>query len=175
MKQQFREGPENENSVPLPPAGRLDGLEIFRQRVREMIERAAADSWREIIFCDPDFADWPLGERAVETALNAWSKSGGRATLIAQGWDETRRRHARFVNWRRRWSHLIEARECKSADPAAFPSAIWSSALVIERIDLSRSAGMISADARRKQELRETLSRWLHLSSPGFSASTLGL
>jgi hypothetical protein len=44
--------------------------------IRQAFSAAAVQGWREIIVCDPDFGDWPLGERAVIDALNDWSMTG---------------------------------------------------------------------------------------------------
>ncbi|MEO8249590.1 MAG: hypothetical protein ABI589_09480 [Burkholderiales bacterium] len=154
---------------------RFEGRDEFRERIRDALATGATHGWREAILCDADFADWPLGEREVESSLHAWAKAGGRFTLIAQRWDEVLRRHARFVNWRERWSHLIECRVCKNADPLSFPSAIWSPALMLLRLDVERCTCIESADSQRRVELRETLEQALHSSAPGFPATTLGL
>src|SRR5205814_697130 len=99
------------------PAGRFAGRAAFQQLVRDALACAAREGWPEIILCDATFEDWPLGERAVAQALQDWSATGRRCTLLAQHYDGVVRRHARFVAWRKTWSHIIEARACVSADP----------------------------------------------------------
>ena len=116
----------------------LPGAIAFQQLVRDALACAAREGWREIILCDPDFGDWPLGERAVAQSLQAWSAAGRRCTLLARRYDEVVRRHARFVNWRTTWSHIVEARACASADPLELPSAIWSPGWVMQRLDPER-------------------------------------
>lgn len=157
------------------PAGRFAGRVAFQQLVRDALARAAQQGWREIILSDPDFADWPLGERGAAESLGAWSASGRRCTLLACRYDELAVRHARFVSWRRTWSHIIEARACRSADPLEFPSAIWSPGWVMQRLDPERCNGYSGAEPERRLLLRETLNEWLAKSSPAFAASTLGL
>lgn len=154
---------------------RFEGRDEFRDRIRAAVTTGAEQGWREAIFCDPDFADWPLGEREMETTLHTWAKAGGSFTIVAQRWDEVLRRHARFVSWRERWAHLIDCRVCKSADPLSFPSAFWSPALVLQRLDVERSTCIESSEPRRRVELRETLDQALRSSAPGFPATTLGL
>ena len=110
---------QGEAAAPLP-AGRFAGRVDFQQLVRDALARAAQEGWRELILCDPDFADWPLGERAVAESLAAWSATGRRCTLMACRFDDLAVRHARFVSWRRTWTHIIEARGCSSADPLEF-------------------------------------------------------
>lgn len=157
------------------PSGRFEGRIAFQQLVREALAAAAREGWREIILSDPDFSDWPLGERAVAESLNAWSTSGRRCVLLARRWDEVVRRHARFVAWRGTWAHIIDARSCRAADPLELPSAIWSPGWVMRRLDLERCNGVSGAEPERRLLLREDLQEWLRQSSPSFPSNTLGL
>ena len=160
---------------PALPQGRFEGREAFAQRVRDALAAAAREGWREIILSDAGFADWPLGERAVAESLNAWSHSGRRCLLLARSYDEVVRRHARFVDWRRTWSHIVEARGCKAADPLELPSAIWTPQWVMRRLDPERCTGVSGSEPERRVALREVLDEWLLKSSPAFPATTLGL
>ena len=161
--------------APSLPAGPFRGPEEFRQLVRDALAAAAREGWREIILCDPGFEDWPLGERTVAQSLADWSKSGRRCVLLARRWDEVVRRHARFVEWRRTWSHIIEARGCPSADPLELPSAIWTPAWAMERRDLEHCRGFAGSEPERRLALHEKLAQWLGKSTPAFPAVTLGL
>ena len=166
--------PDAAAMAPLP-SGRFEGRIAFQQLVRDALAGAARDGWREIILSDPDFADWPLGERAVAQSLNAWSASGRRCVLLARRWDEVLRRHARFVAWRGTWAHIIDARACRAADPLEMPSAIWSPGWVMQRLDLDRCNGFSGSEPERRLMLREELQEWLRQSSPSFPSNTLGL
>jgi hypothetical protein len=157
------------------PSGRFSGRLEFQQLIRDALAQAAAQGWRELILCDPDFADWPLGERAVAESLGAWSAAGRRCTLLACRYDELAIRHARFVSWRRSWSHIIDARACGGADRTDFPSAIWSPGWVLQRLDPERCNGYCGDEPERRLLLRETLQEWLRRSGPAFAATTLGL
>lgn len=157
------------------PSGRFAGRIAFQQLVRDALACAAREGWPEIILCDADFHDWPLGERAVAESLRQWSATGRRITLLARRYDEVTRRHARFVMWRQRWSHIIEARACPSADPLELPSAIWSPGWVMQRLDPERCNGISGSEPERRLLLREGLQEWLAKSSVSFPASTLGL
>ena len=163
------------NPAPVLPSGAFSGRIVFQQLVRDALACAAREGWREIILSDPDFGDWPLGERAVAESLQAWSASGRRCTLIARRYDEVVRRHARFVIWRGTWSHIVEARACPSADPLELPSAIWSPGWVLHRLDTERCNGFTGTQPERRLMLGETLQGWLQKSTPSFPASTLGL
>lgn len=157
------------------PQGRFEGRVAFQQAVRDALAAAAAEGWRELVLSDPDFGDWPLGERAVAESLNAWAASGRRCILLARHYDEMPRRHARFVQWRQTWSHVVEARGCRSADPLELPSAVWSPRWVMHRLDPVRCVGVAGVEPDRRVQLRELLDQWLGQSAPAFPATTLGL
>ena len=161
--------------APPLPSRRFEGREDFRQLVRDALACAARDGWREIILSDADFAEWPLGERAVAESLQAWSSGGRRMVLLARRYDSVVRQHARFVQWRGMWSHIISANACPSADPLELPSAIWSPAWVLERRDVERSNGYCGSEPDRRVLLRERLNEWLLKATPSFPATTLGL
>jgi hypothetical protein len=162
------------NALPLP-SRRFEGREDFRQLVRDALACAVREGWREIILSDASFEDWPLAEREVAESLQAWSNSGRRMVLLARRYDGVLRQHARFVQWRGRWSHIITSVACPTADALEFPSAIWSPAWVLERRDIERSNGYCGSEADRRVLLRESLNEWLRKSTPAFPATTLGL
>lgn len=170
---------DSENSGPVVPdalpSKRFSGRTEFQQLVRDALARAAQDGWREIVFSDATFEDWPLGERAVAESLQDWAGSGRKFIMLAKNYDELIRRHARFVTWRRTWAHTIECWRCASADPLELPSAIWSPAWSLRRLDMERSTGVCGGEPDRRVVLRESIDEWLRKSSPGFPASTLGL
>jgi hypothetical protein len=157
------------------PSGRFSGRVEFQQLVRDALACAARQGWREIILCDSDFHDWPLGERAVAQSLQEWSATGRRCTLLARRYDDLVTRHARFVSWRKTWSHIVEARACATADPLELPSAIWSPDWVMQRLDPERCNGVSGSEAERRVLLRQSLQEWLAKSTASFPASTLGL
>lgn len=157
------------------PLGPFDGREAFEAHLRRALDAAARENWREIVLSDPSFADWPLGERATLAALQAWSRSGRSFTLLAQRFDVFERSHARFVEWRRTWSHIIECRVCHGAGAPVVPSAIWTPSWFMQRIDPERSRGVCSHDPERRAALREQIDECLRQGRPGFPASTLGL
>ncbi len=155
--------------------GRFEGRSEFAGLVRQAFAAAAAQGWREIVICDASFEDWPLGERSVAEALNAWSKSGRKLTMLAQSYDEVVRRHARFVTWRRTWSHIVECRGSGAMPVGDLPSAFWSPEWVFERLDLVRSTGIAGTEAGRRVALKEKLEEKLLRSTPAFPATTLGI
>ena len=136
------------------PVGRFAGREAFQQIVRDAFSHAAREGWRELVISDSTFSDWPLHERAVAQALQDWSHSGRRFTMVAMRYDEVLRNQARFVD---------------------FPSGIWSPHWCMHRLDLPRSTGVSGREPERLVQWREVLDELLRQSSPGFPATVLGL
>ena len=166
---------ETDGKDPERVSVRFAGRSEFQQWVRDALDRAVREDWREIIVSDANFEDWPLGERAVAQALQAWSRSGRRFTMLAKNYDEVTLRHARFVAWRRTWSHIIECWACSDAVLTDFPSAIWSPVWALIRLDSERSTGLTTEYPARRVQLHERLREWQRRSTPGFPSSNLGL
>lgn len=157
------------------PQGRLQGHTLFAELVRQALATAARQGWPRVVLCDADFADWPLGEREVVDALQAWSARGRTLQLLACDYRVLRERHPRFVRWRVTWSHLVEARACTGLPAGELPSVLWSPSWCLQRIDAAH--GTLVADGRRQTSvaLHEQLQGWWQRSSLAFPASTLGL
>ena len=152
-------------------AGRTD----FQQLIRNAIAQAAEEGWREMLWFDLNFADWPLGERSVEASLQAWSETGRKLTIVAKRFDTVIAHHHRFVAWRKQWSHIIEARAVSSASDEEFPSAILAPHWAMHRLQPTLCKGVAGYGAKRRVDLRELTNEWLAISSPAFAATTLGL
>lgn len=162
-------------SLPGLVEGRFGGRREFAEMIRQAFAAAVFQGWREIVLSDPDFADWPLDERGVAQDLHDWSKTGRKLTMIAASYDTLLRRHARFVTWRRSWSHIVECRSSTATRGDNMPSAFWSSGWAFERHDVRRCSGVAGTDATRHVALKERLNERLLNSSPAFSATVLGL
>jgi hypothetical protein len=164
--------------APLPSPlleGRFSGPVEFAALVRTALAVAASEGWREIIVSDATFEDWPLGERVVAQALNDWSQAGRKFTMLAKNYDEIVRRHARFVTWRRTWSHLIDCRSNSALSVTDMPSALWSANWAFRMLDTERLTGVAGSDAARRVVLKERLDECLRRSTPAFPASVLGI
>jgi hypothetical protein len=167
---------ETSTATPVPLLeGRFTGRSEFTDLIRQAIAAAAVQGWREIILCDANFEDWPLGERVLTQALNDWSKTGRKMTILAKNYGDLQRRHARFVSWRRTWAHIVDCRASSATAGDDMPSALWSPGWVFERLDLQRFTGLAGSEVARRVALRERLKEHLLRSSPAFPASILGL
>lgn len=157
------------------PQGRFSGRTDFAELVRRAFDLAANNGFREIIICDIDFDDWPLGERQVIDALGRWCRQGRKFTMLAGNYNIVTRKHPRFVAWRRTWSHVVECRGSGSAASEVLPSAMWTPDWVFERLDLERSTGVSGSEPARRIILKERLNERLLKSAPAFPSTTLGL
>ena len=157
------------------PEGAFDGRQAFHALLHAALDAAAREGWRQIVLSDPTFADWPLGERAVAAALNDWASSGRSLTMVAGDFGVFEREHARFVQWRRTWSHLVDCIACGGPGAPAVPSALWTPQWFLHRIDAERSRGVSGRDPQHRRALREQIDECRRRGRPGFPATTLGL
>ncbi|HVR49244.1 MAG TPA: hypothetical protein VMS38_05865 [Pseudorhodoferax sp.] len=157
------------------PQGRFDGRQPFQQWLREGLQAAAQQGWNQLTLADADFVDWPLGERAVVEALQAWARPGRRLRMLAVDYAELRRRHARFVQWRTLSSHLVDCHACKGVEPQDFPSVLWSPHWSLRRLDVAHCRGWAGAEAERRLQTQELLAEWQRRATPAFAADVLGL
>lgn len=155
--------------------GRFSGPGEFSVLIRLAFATAAAKGWREIILSDNSFEDWPLGDRAVAQSLEDWSRSGRKLTMLAKSYDAVVRRHARFVTWRRTWSHIVDCRKNATVPADELPSAFWCPVWVFQRLDLAHCTGVAGSEPARRVGLKERLDECIRKSSPGFPATTLGI
>lgn len=170
---------KSETTTPSAPgalkSGRIVGREEFTQLVRDALATAAREGWPEIILSDATFEDWPLRERLVTESLHAWAKPGRHMVILAARYDEVIRYHPRFVQWRKTWGHLLDCRVGRGGAIADFPSAIWSQAWFMHRLDPLGCVGVCGNDRGRQVSLKQSLDERIRESSPGLPATTVGL
>lgn len=155
--------------------GSFSGVVAFSQLIRDALSCAAREGWKQMVWSDANFEDWPLREKAVVDALYAWAQKGRQLTLLAHSYESVLRYQPRMVTWRKTWGHIVECRVCKHVEVEKFPSALWSPVWVMERRDASACKGMAGFEAQRRVQLKEVLTECQRHSSPGFPSSVLGL
>jgi hypothetical protein len=144
--------------------------------MREAFARAAAEGCREIYWADVNFAEWPLGERAIIDHLTQWAYAHRRLTMLAHHYDDVIRRHPRFVDWRRQWGHIIECRACTEVEPEQFPSLFIAPGLfTLKVLDRVSHRAVLSSDTGDELRARELFDACLQRSTPSFAASITGL
>ena len=148
----------------------------FQAALRTAFATAASLGCREIWLCDNDFADWPLGERAVVEQLERWALSSRRLTLIARHFDAVARRHARWLEWRRTWSHIVRCRTNNELEGGEFPTVFVALDSVSVRLsDLVHHHGRLSHDKADEARCKELIDAVLQRSDEAFPATTTGL
>lgn len=160
-----------------PPIYRpFESRTAFQDALREAFELAAEHGSRELWLCDLDFADWPLGERVVVDALTHWAYGHRRLVVMASTFDEIVRRHARWVNWRREWAHVIECRAIEHLRPEQVPR-VWLAPKqhLVRLIEPTRYRGVAENRGAELIKAEEALAETLQLSVDAFPAHTLGL
>lgn len=168
-------------------AGLFLGRADYVNALREAVLLACAEGARDIYLFDERFVDWPLSEPAVLAALTGWARgaSGARRLhLLAAHYEDLRRRHPRFVQWRGQWGHCVDARAYEPDALAGAGRPALAAALLalggerpisVRLFDAEQARGAVSftpADALRTKEWFDALTQ---RSCESFASSTLGL
>ncbi|MEO8123620.1 MAG: hypothetical protein ABI633_06185, partial [Burkholderiales bacterium] len=157
-------------------ATQIDGRKAFEEAVRAALFEAAAAGWREIYLCDPDFANWPLGERAVVDSLTQWVGANRRLTLVALQYDELARRHSRWVRWRNLWAHAVSCRAATETPADDMPVLLLApGALTLQLDDPVRFLGLVSREPAVAVLARAKVDAILQQSAEALPVTTLGL
>jgi len=154
----------------------IDSRTGFHAAVRALLAEAAAVGCREIVIADRDFADWPLGDPEVIASLGAWAIAHRRLTVLATSFDEVVRRHARWVAWRRTYSHVVDCRVNDELEQGGMPTMLLARGLAGLRLsDPDHYRGRVSRDAGDLLRWGEAVDAVAQRSVESFPATTLGL
>jgi hypothetical protein len=162
----------------LPNSTPFTGRASFQAALRDWFAEAAAAGCRELVLCDPDFADWPLGESAVIDSLTAWAGPQRRLTLLALNFDAVARRHPRFVAWRARWSHLVTCRalpELQADDVPVLAVATMPAVIALRVFEPLRHHGVVSREPADSLVAKEQTDAISQRSVEAFPVTSLGL
>jgi hypothetical protein len=159
------------------PNGAFTGLPAWQEALHRAMALAANQRVDKLYFSDADFAAWPLGEVAFVEHLTQWVGAQRRLTMLARHYDAMPRRHARFVQWRRTWSHLVDARVWEEEQLAdSLPSLLLAPGVIcVQLLDHEQLRGRSSNDAADLARACGGLDVFLQRAGAGFPASTLGL
>ena len=156
------------------------GLITSRAEFHDALHRAFADAaaigCRELVLCDVDFADWPLGERDVVEMLGRWVTSSRRLTLLSHDFDAVARLHPRWVTWRRQWSHVVTCRTNAELEAGEMPTLLIALGTVSVRLsDPVHHRGRVAHDRGEELRCKELLDAVLQRSEEAFPATSTGL
>lgn len=159
-----------------PTRAMLESRSDFHNAVRGALAEAALVGCREIWLIDDDFADWPLNERAVVDDLTHWVAAHRSFTVVARSFDEIARRHARWVHWRRQFSHVVHCRTNNDLEAGQMPCILLAPGLLSVRLhDRVNYRGVASREPADAVHWREAIDAVLQRSEEAFPATTLGL
>ncbi len=158
----------------------IDSRSDFHAAIREAFASLAASACNDLVICDTDFADWPLGEISVIDSLTQWVRPHRKLTVYAQNFDDVLRRHSRWVTWRRQFAHAVECRVVEPLEQGRMPVLFTArgaqvGCMTVRLFDASRYRGTLSTDARDAVLAREQIDAISQRSAEGFPATTLGL
>lgn len=130
------------------PSGRIDGWRDFEDRLRAGLAMGTTEpaDWR---LSDPDFAQWPLGERAIVEVLQQGVLAHPRTTLtlLAARFEAFARQHPRWLAWRQDWSHRVHCLQANDEDvPQLRPMLLWPGRLGLRLLDPLSGRGVWSTD-----------------------------
>ena len=158
------------------PASLITSRAEFHAALRRAFETLASVGSREVWLCDEDFADWPLGERSVVELLTQWAASSRKLTLLARSFDEVARRHPRWVEWRRSWSHIVSCRTNTELATGEFPALLLGIGTVSVRLsDTVHHRGRLSHEKADEIRCKEQIDAVMQRSEEAFPATTTGL
>lgn len=162
----------NEDSVPT-----ITSRAEFAAAVKWGLQAAAAQGARQIVFCDADFAVWPLDDQHLIDGLGRWLRQPQRRlVLLASSFDDVPLRCPRFNAWRRDWAHAIASFQAPSDLQGKLPSLLLADKGVsVQLIDAVYWRGRASLDRRRASQWSEEIDVVLQRSEAAFGVQTLGL
>jgi hypothetical protein len=161
--------------------GRHEGLPELRALRKRLLIAACDGRARRILALDPSFADWPLSDPEVLDALAHWGRTGGHLELLAPDYTQAGRHHARFMQWRLKWDHLLriasfDAGEAGPDWPTSLLVAVGGDASGVARVlDFDHSRAVFSRAAPDRQAAVELFDAIAQRSEPAWPLSTLGL
>ena len=166
-------------SIVTPPP-LIDTRVAFHGALSWLVEQATTQTalaTRTLWLVDHDFTNWPLGDAAFVDSLARWLRlPQRRIVMLAADYDALPRRHPRFMNWRRDWSHALSPFVAPEDLADRLPTLLFGdSGLVLHLFDALHWRGRAGLDEQAARAWREEIDVVLQRSEPGFPVHTLGL
>lgn len=155
----------------------IQGPADFAAALQATLEAALARNARTLCWVDPDFAFWPLDRPAMIDTLGPWlRRPGRRLVLLAERYDRLERKHPRFTQWRRDWSHVIDTREPGDVAAADLPCCVLDDGPTLLTLwQRDPPLGRAAQDAAQAAAAREQIDAVLQRSVPAWPLRPLGL
>ena len=179
------EEPHHTSPAAQPPAGegadhasgRIDGWRDFEDRLRAALAMGTTEpaDWR---LCDPDFVQWPLGERAIVEVLQQGTLAHPRTrlTLLAARFEAFPRKHPRWLAWRQDWAHRVRCLQANEEDaPQLRPMLLWPGRLGLRLLDGLSGRGVWSTDPATLHVWQADFDVISQRSTEAMPSTTLGL
>lgn len=154
----------------------VDSEQQFCAAVLAATAFALEQRCRELTFCAPDFASWPLSDASLLTSLSGFLRLPGRQiVLLSQDFDVVKRVHPRFVAWRQVWSHGVVARRPVD-DSTVLPWMLLADrALALELTDPEHWLGTWRRQPLERQAAIEKVEGLMRRTEAAFPVNVLGL
>ncbi len=161
----------------IPPRASLDSRKAFREQIVKSVVGAAVEGRRDIVWVDNDFADWPLDDTHLLDAMTRWARRPERNfMMLARRFDDVARRHPRFTQWRRTWSHRVVCRSAPELSEQEMPTLMLAGDLYsLQLLNKQRWHGRWLDDEADFKAWREVVDAILQRSEVDFPANNLGL
>lgn len=125
-------------------ASKFQGRSDFAAALKQVLLQACAEDWPDLYCLDASFVEWPWSETEVLSALKQWAKPTRKLHLLAEQYEDLRRCHPRFVQWRATWGHCVQA-QAYGAEALAAVGPGGPAALFFARKGLAKQASARSA------------------------------
>lgn len=154
----------------------IDSRAGFIAAVHETLAVATAQRARRMLWADDDFAEWPLDDAQLLQRLTDWLHLPQRQLILLAGDFRHLGGRARFVAWRRLWSHAIATHSPAEEDRAQLPCLLLAEGHVLVRLlDKTRWRGWISSGPLELRLASDQTDALLQRAAPAFPVTTLGL
>lgn len=160
-----------------PTSGRIDGWTDFAARFSAGLAMAATQP-SELCWSDPDFARWPLGERSTIEGMGQWARAhrASRCRVLMARDVELVRRHPRWLQWRRDWSHRVSCWMAPEDLAEQVPALwLWPGHLGLKVMDSVVGSGVWSSDRATILAWQADFDAISQRSTEGIACTTLGL
>lgn len=154
----------------------IEGRDAVVQALGSVLQGLGGNPAREMWWVDTDYLEWPLDDPATLEALTQWARPHGRQLrMVGLDFTPVARRHPRFADWRRHWSHRFEALRPIESERAELPTLLLAGQQAIEVLDRERWRARWLRTPTEWRALHEQSEAIAQRCEPAWPSTTLGL